>query len=93
MLGLPLLLTGLVSNQYLSQAASLDCDPSQSPSQPAIAAMKLSHLQSFLAFTPAVLGDWPEAKGKAIQYSSVPGYFLQDDPATDASKFDYASSH
>ncbi|KAJ6782125.1 hypothetical protein PWT90_06666 [Aphanocladium album] len=53
--------------------------------------MKIAHLQTLLAVTPAALGSsWPEADDKAIKYSSVPGYFLQDDPATDPSKFDYA---
>lgn len=57
----------------------------------AIGAMKIAHLQTLLALTPAALGSWPEADGKTIQYSSVLGYFLQDDPATDPSKFDYVS--
>ncbi|KHN94849.1 Histidine phosphatase superfamily, clade-1 [Metarhizium album ARSEF 1941] len=33
---------------------------------------------------------WHEAKGRQIQYTSVAGYFLQDDPDTNPSGFDYA---
>jgi hypothetical protein len=29
--------------------------------------------------------------GEYIQYTTVPGYFQQDDPATDSGSFDYAS--
>jgi len=42
-----------------------------------------------LAFGAAA--HWPEAEDKSINYTSVPGYFLQDDPATDPGSFDYAS--
>lgn len=42
-----------------------------------------------LLFASSVMAGWPEAKGKLIKYSSVPGYFLQDDPNTDPSTFDY----
>lgn len=51
--------------------------------------MKATLLQAILVFAPTVLGRWPEAEGKAIKYSAVQGYFLQDDPATDPGKFDY----
>lgn len=51
--------------------------------------MKPAILQAIFAVAPAVAGCWPEAEGKAIKYSTVPGYFLQDDPSTDSSKFDY----
>ncbi|OAA56786.1 Histidine phosphatase superfamily, clade-1 [Cordyceps fumosorosea ARSEF 2679] len=70
-------------------AASLDA-AQLAPSDDATGEMRIAHLQTLLAMTPAALANWPEAEGKAIKYSSVPGYFLQDDPATDASKFDYA---
>lgn len=45
-------------------------------------------LASLASFASA---DWSAAEGKVIEYSSVPGYFLQDDPATDPATFDYAS--
>lgn len=52
--------------------------------------MKFAYVQSaVLAFTPAVLGCWPEAEGKSIKYTSVPGYFMQDDPKTDNGNFNY----
>ena len=31
---------------------------------------------------------WTSAAGKTIQYTSVPGFFLQDDNSTDPSGFD-----
>ncbi|PKS06182.1 hypothetical protein jhhlp_007499 [Lomentospora prolificans] len=34
---------------------------------------------------------WTSAAGKTIQYTSVPGFFLQDDNSTDPSGFDYAT--
>lgn len=34
-------------------------------------------------------GTGPYAAGVPINYTSVPGYFLQDDPSTNASTFDY----
>lgn len=71
-------------------AASLNADQ-LNPSDDATGEMRIAHLQTLLALTPAALGNWPEAEGKAIKYSSIPGYFLQDDPATDSSKFDYVS--
>lgn len=50
-------------------------------------------LQSSLLLAMAGIGvhGWREAKGKEIRYTTVEGYFLQDDPATDASSFDYVS--
>lgn len=34
-------------------------------------------------------GTGPYAAGVYINYTSVPGYFLQDDPSTNATTFDY----
>ncbi|KAG5925024.1 hypothetical protein E4U42_004500 [Claviceps africana] len=53
--------------------------------------MKLSSLQAMLglAASPA-MGPWHRADGRQIRFSSVGGYFLQDDPNTNASGFDYA---
>ncbi|KAJ0386896.1 hypothetical protein COL922a_003372 [Colletotrichum nupharicola] len=53
--------------------------------------MKGLTLSALLALAPAALAGWPEAEGKKIKYTSVPGYFLQDDNSTDPSGFDYAS--
>ncbi|KAI8277923.1 putative phosphoglycerate mutase [Colletotrichum sp. SAR 10_98] len=53
--------------------------------------MKGLALSALLALAPAALAAWPEAEGKTIKYTSVPGYFLQDDNSTDPSGFDYAS--
>lgn len=44
---------------------------------------------SMLASVPAALGAWTSAEGRSIEYTSVPGYFMQDDNATDPSSFDY----
>ncbi|KAJ4154770.1 hypothetical protein LMH87_000049 [Akanthomyces muscarius] len=84
-----LLLTCGYLYSSVALASSIDADQ-LIPSADATGEMKIAHLQTLLAFTPAVLGNWPEAEGKAIKYSSIPGYFLQDDPTTDPSKFDYA---
>lgn len=43
---------------------------------------------SLLALAPAALA-WPEAEGKDIRFSTVGGYFLQDEASTDPSGFDY----
>ncbi|KAF9880594.1 GPI anchored protein [Colletotrichum karsti] len=53
--------------------------------------MKGSVLSTVLALAPAALAAWPEAEGKTIKYTSVPGYFLQDDNSTNPTGFDYAS--
>ncbi|KAG6000760.1 hypothetical protein E4U21_005031 [Claviceps maximensis] len=53
--------------------------------------MKISSLQAMLGLAvSAADGHWRQAHGKQIQYTSVGGYFLQDDPNTDPSGFDYA---
>lgn len=44
-----------------------------------------------LALAPAVRADWPEAEGKSIKFSTVTGYFLQDEASTNPSGFDYVS--
>ncbi|TEA21647.1 putative phosphoglycerate mutase [Colletotrichum sidae] len=53
--------------------------------------MKGLLLSTVLAFAPAALAAWDAAEGKSIQYTSVPGYFLQDDNSTDPTGFDYAT--
>ncbi|KFA67986.1 hypothetical protein S40285_03526 [Stachybotrys chlorohalonatus IBT 40285] len=45
---------------------------------------------SLLALAPAALA-WPEAEGKDIRFSTVGGYFLQDEASTDPSGFDYVN--
>ncbi|GAB0138824.1 hypothetical protein EsDP_00007046 [Epichloe bromicola] len=52
--------------------------------------MKASSLQALLGIAPPVMSHWNQAEDKAIQYTSVGGYFLQDDPNTNSSGFDYA---
>lgn len=53
--------------------------------------MKGSLLPAALALLPAALADWTweEAVGKSIKFTSVPGYFQQDDPDTNPTGFDY----
>ncbi|TDZ39068.1 putative phosphoglycerate mutase [Colletotrichum spinosum] len=53
--------------------------------------MKGLLLSTVLALAPAALAAWDAAEGKSIQYTSVPGYFLQDDNSTDPTGFDYAT--
>lgn len=57
--------------------------------------MKASNLAALLAIAPAAVAawTWPEAEGKSIRFTSVPGYFVQDDNATDPTGFDYVSDH
>ncbi|KAG5662572.1 hypothetical protein KAF25_004990 [Fusarium avenaceum] len=52
--------------------------------------MKFTTVSALLALVSPALADWHLAKGKDIKYTSVEGFFMQDDLATDASKFDYA---
>lgn len=54
--------------------------------------MKSSILSTLLALAPAALGCWPEAEGKEIKYSTVGGYFLQDESDTVPDTFDYVGS-
>jgi hypothetical protein len=53
--------------------------------------MKAFNLAALLAVAPAAVAawTWAEAEGKSISFTSVPGYFVQDDDATDPSGFDY----
>lgn len=51
--------------------------------------MKASSLHALLGLAPPVMRHWNQAEDKAIQYTSVGGYFLQDDPNTNPSGFDY----
>ncbi|KAM3554006.1 hypothetical protein MY1884_006361 [Beauveria asiatica] len=94
MLGLFRFLFLLFPCGYLYPLAALARGPDHLvPSDDATGEMKIAHLHTLLALTPAAVAKWPEAEGKTINYSSVPGYFLQDDPATDSSKFDYAEQN
>ncbi|KAF4125521.1 Broad specificity phosphatase PhoE [Geosmithia morbida] len=54
--------------------------------------MKASVLYTALGLLPLVLcrNVWREARGKSIEYTSVEGYFLQDDKTTSTDGFDYA---
>ncbi|KAK5992115.1 putative phosphoglycerate mutase [Cladobotryum mycophilum] len=54
--------------------------------------MKSSILSSVLALTPSALATFSKPEGHDIQYSSVPGYFLQDDPNTNPNGFDYSAT-
>lgn len=57
--------------------------------------MKTSNLvATSLAVAPAVVAGWTwkEAEGKSINFTSVPGYFIQDDAATNPTGFDYVSA-
>lgn len=67
--------------------------PSSVPRNSAIVKMKGSIVSAALAFVPAALAQWTweEAEGKSINFTSVPGYFLQDDAATNPTGFDYVS--
>jgi hypothetical protein len=51
--------------------------------------MKFTTVSALLALASPALADWHFAKGKDIKYTSVEGFFMQDDLATDPSKFDY----
>ncbi|CAG7558873.1 unnamed protein product [Fusarium equiseti] len=51
--------------------------------------MKFTTVSTLLALAPSALADWHFAKGKEIKYTSVEGFFKQDDPATEPSTFDY----
>jgi hypothetical protein len=51
--------------------------------------MKFTTISAVLTLAPSVLADWHFAKGKEIKYTSVEGFFKQDDLATDPSTFDY----
>lgn len=53
--------------------------------------MKTSILYTVLGLGTAALANWPEAEGKSIQFSTVTGYFLQDEVATNPTGFDYVS--
>lgn len=46
-----------------------------------------------LAFTPALMGLVAFAQASTITYTTITGYFLQDETATDASTFDYVRTH
>ncbi|KAG6024226.1 hypothetical protein E4U41_001831 [Claviceps citrina] len=53
--------------------------------------MKFASLQALLGLaSPITTGHWHQTEHRQIQYTSVGGYFLQDDPNTDPSGFDYA---
>ena len=69
-----------------------DHPPSLSPHFISIDKMKHLVLCTALALAPAALAHWHQAEGKSIEYTPVPGYFLQDDDATDPNGFDYVST-
>jgi hypothetical protein len=50
----------------------------------------LSTLLGLAATSTAAVG-WPAAEGKAIKYTTVKGFFQQDEPGTDPSTYDYVS--
>ncbi|KAF4343644.1 PMU1-high copy suppressor of ts tps2 mutant phenotype [Fusarium beomiforme] len=52
--------------------------------------MKLTTVSALLALAPPALADWHFAKNKEIKYTSVEGFFMQDDLATNPTGFDYA---
>ncbi|POR33870.1 Phosphomutase-like protein 3 [Tolypocladium paradoxum] len=54
--------------------------------------MKLS-LPVLLGLASTALARWPQADGNEIRYSTIRGYFLQDEPATDPKTFDYAAQN
>ena len=51
----------------------------------------LSALGSLLLLTPGVAA-WKSGSYSYINYTSVAGFFMQDDPATVDSTFDYVSA-
>jgi hypothetical protein len=51
--------------------------------------MKSSLLSAVLALAPGAIA-WKEVSNRdSLNYTSVPGFFLQDDPNTNPSTFDY----
>jgi len=55
--------------------------------------MKFTTVSALLALAPPALADWHFAKNKEIKYTSVEGFFMQDDLATNPTGFDYVRSH
>jgi hypothetical protein len=55
--------------------------------------MKLITVSALLALTPSAFADWHFAKNKEIKYTSVEGFFMQDDLATNPTGFDYVRPH
>ncbi|KLU88333.1 hypothetical protein MAPG_07320 [Magnaporthiopsis poae ATCC 64411] len=55
--------------------------------------MRSVTLGALLALVPSALAGWPEAEGKSIKLTAIRGYFLQDEPTTDPSGFDYAKTN
>lgn len=51
--------------------------------------MKVAAATAVLALASGATACWPEAQGKSIKYTAVPGYFMQDDPNVSNSGFDY----
>ncbi|KAK2697501.1 hypothetical protein QWA68_004425 [Fusarium oxysporum] len=51
--------------------------------------MKFTTVSALLALAPPALADWHFAKNKEIKYTSVEGFFMQDDLATNPTGFDY----
>ncbi|KAL7893007.1 histidine phosphatase superfamily [Trichoderma sp. SZMC 28014] len=55
--------------------------------------MKSSLLSAVLALAPGAIAWKKVSSCDDIKYTSVPGFFLQDDPNTDPSTFDYANQN
>ena len=53
--------------------------------------MKWALSQLLLPLAATGVACWPESKGREIKFSPVGGYFLQDDPDTNPTGFDYVS--
>lgn len=51
--------------------------------------MKISAVSAIAVLASSASACWPEAEGKSIKYTAVPGYFLQDDANTNVTGFDY----
>ncbi|KAH7361747.1 phosphoglycerate mutase [Plectosphaerella cucumerina] len=58
--------------------------------------MKASLIAALGAVAPVLAAadwTWSEAEGKSIKFTSVPGYFLQDNETTNPTGFDYATTN
>ncbi len=51
--------------------------------------MKATTLTALGLAASGASARWHEADGATIRYSTVSGYFLQDEPTTNPSGFDY----
>lgn len=55
--------------------------------------MKFASISTLLALAPGAFADWNFAETKELKYTSMPDFFMQDDPTTDAAAFDYVCYH